>query len=558
MTVADPGTGTQFNLWKVFETVAGQAPEAEVLVWGGRRLTYADMAQRARRLASYLAGRGLGLRTDRAELAGHQSGQDHVALALYNSNEYLEGMLGSYRARLAPFNVNYRYVGAELEYLLTDARPGAVIYHAALAPELGPVLERLERPPDVLLQVADQSGHDLLAGAVDYETALGQGDPEGPARDPSPDDLYILYTGGTTGMPKGVLWRQHDIFMAAMGGRRVATWEQLASYEQVAARAAAGSGVRVLLVPPLMHGAAQWTAFYFMIDRATLVLPDDPRHARPDDLWRTIERERVVGMTVVGDSMVRPLLDELDRHPYDTSSLLVLGSGGAPLTPGLRQRLHDRLPALVVTDTGGSSETGIQMQTVVSTEDRAGTFSPGPGTTVLTAGLEAVAEPGHAEPGWLAQSGWVPLGYLDDPDKTAATFPVVGGVRYSVPGDRARLLADGRVELLGRDSVTVNSGGEKIFVEEVEAALADHPAVADVVVTGRPSERWGQEVVAIVALADGRTATADELIEHASARLARYKLPKAVVFVPGVVRSPSGKADYRWAGRQASASSVAP
>ena len=233
VSVADPGTGTEFNLWRVFETVAGQAPEAEVLVWGDRRFTYADMAQRARRLAAYLAGRGLGVRTERAELAGHRSGQDHVALALYNSNEYLEGMLGSYRARLAPFNVNYRYVGAELEHLLTDARPGAVIYHAALAPELGPVLERLSRPVEVLLQVADQSDNDLLVGAVDYEAALRAGDPRGPAVDPSPDDLYILYTGGTTGLPKGVLWRQHDIFMAAMGGRRVATWEELGSYEQI-------------------------------------------------------------------------------------------------------------------------------------------------------------------------------------------------------------------------------------------------------------------------------------------------------------------------------------
>ena len=177
---------------------------------------------------------------------------------------------------------------------------------------------------------------------------------------------------------------------------------------------------------------------------------------------------------------------------------------------------------------------------------------------MLTGHLDAVAGPGQAEPGWLAQSGWVPLGYLNDPDKTAATFPVVAGTRYSVPGDRARLLDDGRIELLGRDSVTVNSGGEKIFVEEVEAALADHPAVADVVVTGRPSDQWGQEVVAIVALADGHTVTADELIEHASARIARYKLPKAVVFVPGVVRSPSGKADYRWAGRQAAAQAADP
>jgi fatty-acyl-CoA synthase len=541
--------GTEFNLWSVFETVAGAAGDAEAVVVGPRRLTYNQLAERARRLASYLHDRGLGVREERAGLAGWQSGQDHLALALYNSPEYLEGMLGGYRARLAPFNVNYRYVGAELRHLLGDAGPRALVFHSALAPVMAEVLADV--PVEVVLQVADESGHDLVAGAVDYEEALAAGDPAGPPTEPSPDDLYILYTGGTTGLPKGVLWRQHDIFMAAMGGRRVGDWTELTSYEEIAARAGAAPGrVRVGILPPLMHGAAQWTAFYFMIDAATMVMPDDPRRLRPDDVWRSVAREGVIGFTVVGDSMLRPLLDELDRHPYDTSSLMVVGNGGAPLTPAVRQRLLDHLPQVLVTDTGGSSETGVQMQSVGSSE-RAPVFVPGPGTVVLDETLSALVEAGHSSPGWLAQSGYVPLGYLNDPEKTARTFPVVGGVRYSVPGDRARLLADGRIELLGRDSVTVNSGGEKIFVEEVEAALAGHPAVADVVVAGRPSERWGQEVVAVVELRPGSSASAEELVGFASDQIARYKLPKAVVFVPQVVRSPSGKADYRWAREQA-------
>jgi 3-oxocholest-4-en-26-oate---CoA ligase len=550
-TAGGDGRGaTGFNLARTFETVAGAVPDRPCLVWRDRRITYRSMAERSRRLASYLNERGLGARTERATLAGHQSGQDHLGLALYNGNEYLEGMIGSYRARVAPFNVNYRYVGDELRYLLTDARARAVVYHASLAPTLAEVLPDVP-PIEVLLHVADESDNDLLPGAVEYEAALAAGSPAGPPVDPSPDDLYILYTGGTTGMPKGVLWRQHDIFMAAMGGRRVGTWELLESYQELAAQAAAGTGVKLGLLPPLMHGAAQWAAFILMSDGATLVLPDDPRHLDPADVWRTVEREGVNTFTVVGDAMLRPLLEELDRAPYDTSSLFAVGNGGAPLTPAVRQLVHTRLPSLILSDSVGSSETGAQMYSVSGDSTTAGRFGPGPGAVVVSEQLDAVLAPGHEGLGWLAQSGWVPLGYLNDAEKTARTFPVIDGRRYSIPGDRARHLADGEIELLGRDSVTINSGGEKIFAEEVERAVAGHPAVADVVVTGRPSERWGQAVVAVVQLAEGREATADDIVAHAASSISRYKLPKAVVFVPAVQRSPAGKADYRWAKEQA-------
>src|SRR5580704_5138508 len=222
--VPQPKPDVEFNLATAFDTLVESLAERECIVWRDRRLTYADVAERSRRLAAYLHGRGLTVHRERSGLAGHESGQDHVALALYNGNEYLEGMLASYRARLAPFNVNYRYVGEELRYLLNDARPRALILHASLAPTLAEVLPTLDSPPDVLLQVADESGNALLAGAVEYEEALATSSPEGAPVEPSPDDLYILYTGGTTGMPKGVLWRQHDIFMAAMGGRKVGTW----------------------------------------------------------------------------------------------------------------------------------------------------------------------------------------------------------------------------------------------------------------------------------------------------------------------------------------------
>ena len=550
---------TQFNLARVVETIAEVLPDGECLVWRDRRLTYGEVAERSRRLASYLHDRGLGVRTERvglagrAGLAGHRSGQDHVALALYNGNEYLEGMVGAYRARVAPFNVNYRYVGEELRYLLRDGAPRAVIYHASLAPTLAEVLDEVP-PIDVLLHVDDESGHDPLPGAVRYEDALAAGSPDGPDVEPSPDDLYILYTGGTTGMPKGVLWRQHDIFVAAMGGRRVGTWELVTSYDDLAARVENGLRLKLGVLPPLMHGAAQWATFMMMTEGATIVLPDDPRHLDPADVWRTVEREGINTLTIVGDAMLRPLLDELDRGDYDTSSLYAVGNGGAPLTPAVRQLALAHLPTLIISDSAGSSETGAQMHAVANGATDGGAtprFRPGPGAVVVDEDLGSVLAPGHDGNGWLAQTGSVPLGYLGDEAKTARTFPVIDGTRYSIPGDRARHLADGEIELLGRDSVTINSGGEKIFAEEVERAIAGHPAVVDVVVAGRPSTRWGQEVVAVVQLGDGQSATAAEIVDHASGYVARYKLPKAVVFVDQIQRSPSGKADYRWAREQA-------
>jgi 3-oxocholest-4-en-26-oate---CoA ligase len=541
----------QFNLAKAFDTLVETLADRECIVWRDRRLTYGQVSERSRRLASYLHGRGLGLNRERADLQGWESGQDHLALALYNGNEYLEGMLGSYRARVAPFNVNYRYVGEELQYLLNDARPRGMILHSSLAPTLAEVLPTLDTPPEVLLQVRDESGTPLLPGAEWYEEALAASSPEGAPVEPSPDDLYVLYTGGTTGMPKGVLWRQHDIFMAAMGGRKVGTWEVVTSYEDITTRLADSFPLRLVVLPPLMHGAAQWACFMLMAQGATLLFPDETRRVDPDDVWRVVEREKGNTMTIVGDAVLRPLLLQLDKKSYDLSSFFAVGNGGAPLTPAVRAMAIERIPNLVISDSAGSSETGAQMHVTSVDDVEVGTFLPGPGTVVTDESFGRVLEPGHEGNGWLAQTGNVPLGYLGDPEKTARTFPVIDGVRYSIPGDRARHLANGEIQLLGRDSVTVNSGGEKIFVEEVERAIAGHPAVADVVVAGRPSERWGQEVVAVVQLAEGRTTDGASVVEHASAHIARYKLPKEVVFVTHIQRSPSGKADYRWAAETA-------
>jgi len=544
-------TDTEFNLGLVHEKVAGAVPDRQCIVWGERRFTFAQIAERSRRLASYLHERGLGAHRERSALEPWESGQDHLGLYLFNGNEYVEGMLGGYKSRVAPFNVNYRYVEEELRYLLHDAGARALVYHASFAPTLAAVLPDLPGL-DVLLQVADDSGHELLPGAVDYEEALVSATDAMPPVDLSPDDLYILYTGGTTGMPKGVLWRQHDIFRAAMGGRAYGTWQEVADYDDLLSKVLPSTDVRVLSIPPLMHGAAQWATFYYMTMGATVLFPTDTRRVDPVDVWRTVERERAVGMSVVGDAMARPLIEELERGDYDTSSMFAFGSGGAIMSEGIKARLLAKLPNLLITDVAGASETGAQMGTNSTAGSVAtGRFVAGPGTVVLDAELTRLVEPGDTGQGWLAQRGAVPLGYLGDPDKSARTFPTIDGVRYSVPGDRARLLADGQIELLGRDSVTINSGGEKIFAEEVEQALVRHPAVFDVVVAGRPSERWGQEVVALVQLAEGATASAEDLLAEAGRHLARFKLPKTIAFLPHIVRSPSGKADYRWAKEQA-------
>ncbi|WP_029113547.1 acyl-CoA synthetase [Mycobacterium sp. URHB0044] len=542
----------QFTVPAVLDAVTAEIGDRVLLTQGDRRYTYAEIVERSNRLASYLHSRGLGCHTPREKLAGHDVGQDLLGIYAYNGNEFVESLLGSFRARVAPFNVNYRYVKNELHYLLADSGATALVYHARFAPRVADVLPNLPHLR-VLIQIADDSGNDLVHGAVDYEAALAASSPQPPPVQPSPDDLYVLYTGGTTGMPKGVLWRQHDIFMTSFGGRDIYSGKAAESYAELAERAAAGPGTKLMVLPPLIHGAAQWGLMTALTTGQSVVFASVVDHFDADDVVATIEREKVMVATVVGDAMARPLAAAIERGSADVSSLAAVANGGALLTPTTKQRLIDAKPGLIVIDGVGSSETGAQLTHMsapgaVST----GTFKPGPDTCVVSENLDGVLKPAHDGMGWLAQRGYVPLGYKGDAAKTAATFPVVAGVRYAVPGDRARHLADGNIELLGRDSVTINSGGEKIFAEEVETAIASHPAIADVVVAGRPSERWGQEVVAVVALAEGASADAEELIAHAAKSVARYKLPKVVVFRPVIERSPAGKADYRWAREQAS------
>ena len=533
----------QFTVGEIHEAIAKSRPNEDCLVFRDRRYTWQEVTDRTRRLANFLNDRGYGCHTERRELAQQESGQDHLAIYLHNGNEYLECMLGAFKGRVAPFNVNYRYVAEELTYLLNDSAASIIVFHSTFAPVLESVLTDAPQLT-LLLQVQDESNNPLLPGAMWYEDALesSRDDEPSPA---SPDDLYILYTGGTTGMPKGVMWRQGDALVECFGGSRFA--------QTIEDFVAETKGRMALVAPPFMHGAGHWVAFGSWNAGGTVFVPSIPERLDAHDIWSMVEKEKIDFLLIVGDAFARPLIDQLKIRDYDISSLTVVISGGAALSAHYKNELLELAPHLMIIDGLGSSEAGGQLTHMSAVGGAStGTFPLSPNNHVLSEDLSQVLEPGHTESGhpeagWLAKSGRLALGYLGDAEKTAKTYPVINGVRYVVPGDRAVLTSNGHVEMRGRDSVTINSGGEKIFAEEVEMAIKSHPAVLDCVVTGRPSERWGNEVVAIVHLRAETRVTNQDLIEEAAKHIARYKLPKDFVYVDHIVRSPSGKADYRWA-----------
>ncbi len=529
----------ELNWAAIHEAIAEVIPDRECIVWRDRRLTWAEITDRSRRFAALLGDHGLGTHRALSDCEPWESPHDHVALYLHNGNEYLEALLGAAKARTVGVNINYRYVAEELQYVLADSNARAIVYHGAFAATLAEVLPSLPHLR-LLVQVDDGSHTPLLPGAVDYETTLQAASPR-PPEALSPDDLYILYTGGTTGMPKGVLWRQADFLAACLGIAQTT--------DDIVTSAATGT-LRALPAPPFMHGAAHWNALSAWLAGGTVVIQDDPVRLDPADVLSTIEREHVTSLLIVGDAFARPLVDALHIGSYDLSGLRFLLTGGALLSAKVKEELLELVPHLHIVDVLGSSETGRQgvQRSTQARGASTGTFDRSPTAVVLAEDLSGRLAPGAAELGWLAQTGRVPLGYLGDPAKTTRTFPMVEGLRHAVAGDRARILADGSVELHGRDSVTINTGGEKVFAEEVEQALKGHPAVFDAVVVGRPSERWGQEVVGVIQLRPGHDDTTDDDIRAAAAaHLARYKLPKAFVRVAQIERSPSGKPDYRWA-----------
>lgn len=530
-------TRGDLNIVAVHEAIAAAVPDRECVVWRDRRLTWQQVTERSRRLASALLARGIG-GEPALDVEAWESPHDHVALYLTNGNEYLEAMLGAWKARAASINVNYRYTAEELANLFTDSASVAIVYHARFAPVLA---DALVHCPQVrlLVVVDDGSGTVPVDGSIEYETLLTDGSADPVPLRWSPDDRYVVYTGGTTGDPKGVLWRQGDFLATALGIDR--------TQDDLVARAARPDRPRALPAPPFMHGAAHWNALSCWLGGGTVVIQSDTDRLDPVDVVDTCSRERVGSLLIVGDAFAQPLLDEIERHPRDLASLRFLMTGGAVLSPAIKARFTEALPHLQIVDILGSSETGRHGLSTASAAQigEPGVFEPSPSTVVLDEDKRAVLEPGSPASGWLAQRGRVPLGYLGDPARTEATFPTIDGVIHAVAGDRARLRADGRIELLGRDSGTINTGGEKVHAEEVEQVLKGHPCVYDALVVGRSSERWGQEVVAVVAVTDGFDA--GEVTARTGEHLARYKLPKDFVVVDAIRRSASGKPDYAWA-----------
>ncbi len=536
----------ELNLAEIHEALATALADRPCLVWRDKAWTWAEVTDRTRRVANLLLSHGIGRRMALADVAGWESPHDHVALYLHNGNAYLEGQLGASKAGAAAFNVNYRYVADELAYLFRDANAAAIIYHGVFAQTLADVLPRLERQP-LLIRVDDGSGDALLPGALDYETALASASPGRPDVEWRPEDLYVLYTGGTTGKPKGVLWTQADFLVAALGVRRKDGSDHRSLQDLV--EPALARNLATLPAPPLMHGAAMWNALSTWISGGTIVIQDIVDRMAPADVLDTCERHQVTSLLIVGDAFARPLLDEQRLRPRDLSSLRFLLTGGAILSPALRADLLSQVPQVRIVDVLGSSETGRQAVANTRAGDDIGPtrFSPSSTAAVLSDDRLRVLDCGDREIGWLAQGGRIPRGYLGDEAKTLETFPVIAGHRWAVAGDRAAWHSDGTIELHGRESVTINTGGEKVFAEEVEQALKHHPAVYDALVVGRPSERWGQEVVAVVAVRVGMTVDLEGLRAIAAEHLARYKLPKTVVFRESISRSPSGKPDYAWA-----------
>jgi fatty-acyl-CoA synthase len=522
----------EFNLADLYELVADAVPDRLALVAGDRRLSFAELDERATRLANYLRDVGV------------VPGQ-HVGVYAYNRAEWVEAYFGCFKARAVPINVNYRYTVDELRYLFDNADLVALIFESEFGPHVASVLPGLPKLKH-LLQLDDPT-HTRTEGldAVDYEHALESASTNRDGLHPrSADDLYILYTGGTTGMPKGVKWRAEDIFFAAMGGGNYGG-PGIEKPEEIAEHLSASPGVSMALAP-LMHGNAQWTSSIAFFGGNTVVL-NTSRRFDAGEIWDLVEREGVSVISLVGDAMARPLVDALATRPLPPTVFAIV-SGGAILSPAIKAELNERAPNVMVLDAFGASETGANG--AVDVTEKGPRFRMNEWTTVITESGE-VAPIG--EIGMLARRGHVPVGYYKDAEKTAATFVERHGVRWAIPGDRAVIEDDGTIIVLGRGSQCINTGGEKVFPEEVEAVLKSHADVFDAIVVGVPDTRWGEAVVAVIAPRTGHALSLDVLVEHCRATLAGYKLPRHLVVVDEVSRTPAGKPDYRWAKKVAEA-----
>ena len=529
----------------IWEAISDAIPDAPAVLHGDRRIDWRSYEQRAARLARALLDAGLGPHSK-------------VGMYLYNSPEYCEANFAAIKIRGVPINVNYRYLDRELAYLLENADVEALVYHSSLADRVARVRAGLPKLR-LLVEVDDgpcADGSDRIAGAVRYEELQRSLSPA-ERIPPQGDEIYMLYTGGTTGMPKGVMYAMSDFtsfflktYPQMVGMPKLGDPDTLpALARDLRARGAAPVSMSG---PPLMHGTGCWLGMmvpHMLGGTASLLAK---RGLDPVELWDTVARDRVTLLVIVGDAFARPMLRALDENPgrWDASCLATIVSSGAMFSLEVKQGLIRHLPQLAIADVLGSTEGGMG-NSIVRAGAAAGTarFRPNPTTRVFTEeGREVV--PGSGEVGMVANGGMVPIGYYKDPEKTARTFRTINGVRYGFAGDMATVEGDGTITLLGRGSNCINSGGEKIFPEEVEEALKLHPAVEDALVFGVPDERFGQRVVGVASLAPGAAATFEAILADARERISSFKLPKQLLIVDRVPRAPNGKPDYPAARKQ--------
>lgn len=520
-----------FNVADLFEHAVDAVPDRIAVICGDRRVTYRELDQRANQLAHYLASRGIGR-------------GDHVGVYSRNSIEALEAMIAAYKLRAVSVCVNYRYVAEEVRYIVDNADLKALVHERVYADVVAEVAATTPMLTEVIV-IEDSSGTDYSGyGGIDYDAARAGQSTERAFDERRSDDLYILYTGGTTGYPKGVMWTHEDVWRTLGGGINHVTGEYVADEWELAENAkSAPEGIVMAPLSPLIHGAAQWAAFLALNSGGTVVFV--PRFDA-EEVWRTVERERVQVLTVVGDAMARPLLDAYRANSYDVSSLWALSSHAALFSQSLKQQYLAEFPNLFLTDVIGSSESGSTGLAVVGKDSD---HSQGPRVR-YSAQAALIDDAGNLVPrvpgavGRMARSGHVPLGYYKDPVKSATIFVEVDGVRYVVPGDYARYEEDGTVTLLGRGSECINTGGEKVFPEEVEGALTSHPDVFDALVIGVADERFGNSVAALVQSRAGTELDLAVLDAHVRTKVAGYKAPRRYWVVAEMMRQPSGKANY--------------
>lgn len=519
-----------YNIADLFEHAVDAVPERLAVACGDEELTFAQLEQRANRLAHYLAAQGVGPGS-------------HVGMCTRNRIEAIETMLAVYKLRAVLININFRYTAKEVRYLLDNADVVAVVHERTFAPAVDVAVPGSQ----VRFTVAMDDGSDTGFAGTAYEDALMQGDPARDFEQRSGEDLYILYTGGTTGYPKGVMWRHEDVWRTLGGGVDFMTGEPLENEFVQSQKAKEGNGLVRLCLAPLIHGNAQWAALMALFGGDPVVLL---RQFDPHAVWQAVERRKVNVIVLIGDAMARPIIEAFKDKQYDASSIFAISSSAALFSQSVKQEYIELLPNSVLTDAIGSSETGFMGIGMVTKDAQQGAggprVMPNKDSIVIDEDDRPIP-PGSDQIGRLARGGYVPLGYYKDPDKTKQLFAEVDGKRYTVPGDFARHEADGTITLLGRGNTSINTGGEKVFPEEVEEALISHPDVFDVLVIAVPDETLGNRVAAIVQLREGASADADALRAHARESIAGYKVPKSIWFVDEVHRLATAKADYGWA-----------